>query len=96
MRRPRDADGFDPFVVLGIAPGADKEEIRRAYVGLAKNYHPDRYATAELPDEVRSYLADMARRINAALRRPRHARAQAGDARRAGVHARGRLRPAAS
>jgi DnaJ domain len=64
--RPRDADNFDPFVVLGIAPGADKEEIRRAYVGLAKNYHPDRYTTVELPDEVRSYLADMARRINAA------------------------------
>jgi hypothetical protein len=64
--RPREADGFDPHAVLGIAPGADKEEVRRAYVGLAKNYHPDRYTTVELPDEVRSYLADMARRINAA------------------------------
>jgi len=64
--RPRDADNFDPFVVLGIAPGADKEEIRRAYFALAKNYHPDRYTAVELPDEVRTYLADMARRINAA------------------------------
>jgi DnaJ domain len=64
--RLRDPDGFDPHAILGVAPGADKDEVRRAYVGLAKNYHPDRYATAELPDEVRRYLSDMARRINAA------------------------------
>jgi hypothetical protein len=63
--RLRDAD-LDPFAVLGVAAGADRDDIRRAYVGLAKRYHPDRYATAELPDEVRTYLADMARRINAA------------------------------
>jgi curved DNA-binding protein CbpA len=37
-----------------------------AYFALAKAYHPDRYATAELPAEVRDYLAAMARRINAA------------------------------
>ena len=64
--RQRDADGLDPFAALGIAPGADKESIRRAYVGLAKLYHPDRYTTVELPAEVRAYLADMARRVNAA------------------------------
>jgi hypothetical protein len=33
---------------------------------MAKAYHPDRYATAELPQEVSDYLAAMARRINAA------------------------------
>lgn len=64
--RLRDLDGFDPFAVLGIAPGAAKDEIRQAYVALAKNYHPDRYATAELPTEVIEYLFAMARRINAA------------------------------
>ena len=37
-----------------------------SYFALAKAYHPDRYATAELPEEVRDYLAAMARRINAA------------------------------
>ena len=39
---------------------------RRQVFRLAKAYHPDRYATAELPAEVRDYLAAMARRINAA------------------------------
>ena len=64
--RLRDLDGFDPFAVLGVAPGATREEIREAYFALAKSYHPDRYATAELPTEVIEYLFAMARRINAA------------------------------
>lgn len=64
--RLRDYDGFDPFAVLGVKPGATREEIRHAYFALAKAYHPDRYATAELPSEVIEYLFAMARRINAA------------------------------
>ena len=64
--RLRDLDGFDPFAVLGVASGATRDEIRQAYFALAKSYHPDRYATAELPTEVIEYLFAMARRINAA------------------------------
>jgi hypothetical protein len=64
--RLRDLDGFDPFKVLGLAPGASREDIRSAYVALAKTYHPDRYANAELPTEVFEYLFAMARRVNAA------------------------------
>jgi DnaJ domain len=64
--RLRDFDGFDPFAVLGLKPGATREDIRQAYFALAKSYHPDRYATAELPAEVIEYLFAMARRINAA------------------------------
>ena len=64
--RLRDHDGFDPFAVLGVQKGATREEIRQAYFALAKAYHPDRYATAELPAEVIEYLFAMARRINAA------------------------------
>jgi DnaJ domain len=64
--RLRDADGFDPYAVLCVADGAGRDEVRHAYFGLAKAYHPDRYATAELPEEVRDYLSAMARRINAA------------------------------
>ncbi len=58
--------GFDPYTVLGIERGADYAAVREAYHRLAMAYHPDRYANAELPDEVRDYLASMARRINAA------------------------------
>jgi hypothetical protein len=64
--RLRDVDGFDPYATLGIQPGASREEIRQAYVAQAKAYHPDRYATAELPTEAIEYLFAMARRINAA------------------------------
>ena len=66
LARLTDPDGFDPHAVLGLAVGASREEVRQAYFRLAKAYHPDRYATAELPAEVRDYLAAMARRINAA------------------------------
>lgn len=64
--RLRDLDGFDPFAVLGLTSGAPRESVRQAYVAVAKMYHPDRYATAELPSEVIEYLFAMARRINAA------------------------------
>ncbi|KAB2920770.1 MAG: J domain-containing protein [Hyphomicrobiaceae bacterium] len=62
----RTGGSFDPYAILGVSAGASAEDIRQAYLAQAKIYHPDRYATAELPAEVRAYLADMARRINAA------------------------------
>ncbi len=40
--------------------------IREAYLRLAKTYHPDRVAGANLPDEVTDYMNRQARRINAA------------------------------
>jgi len=63
---PTEGSDFDPVKVLGVQAGASPQEIREAYLRLSKIYHPDRYAAAELPAEVRSYLAVMARRINAA------------------------------
>ena len=63
---PTEGGSFDPFAVLGVKPGSTREEARDAYLGLAKTYHPDRYAAADLPREVREYLAIMARRVNAA------------------------------
>ena len=47
-------------------PMRRREQAREAYLKLAKLYHPDRYAAADLPREVRDYLAVMVRRINAA------------------------------
>ncbi|NOU06974.1 MAG: hypothetical protein HOO99_12415, partial [Hyphomicrobiaceae bacterium] len=31
------------------------------------SYHPDRYSTVQLPDEVAAYLEGMSRRVNAAF-----------------------------
>lgn len=56
----------DPHRVLGVPAESGKEELRRAYLQLAKIYHPDRFATVELPPEVTEYIAAMSRRINAA------------------------------
>ncbi len=64
--RAREFDGFDPHTVLGVPPKASWDEVRRAYIGLAKEYHPDRYSNTDLPAEVLAYLAAMARRVNAA------------------------------
>ena len=57
---------FDPHAVLGIAHGAAHEIVRSAYHNLAKAYHPDRYASQDLPDEIMEYAGSMLRRINLA------------------------------
>jgi curved DNA-binding protein CbpA len=31
----------DPYVLLGISPGADARTVKRAYRRLAKRFHPD-------------------------------------------------------
>jgi DnaJ domain len=61
------ADTFDPHAILGVAGAATWDEIKSAYHARAKVYHPDRYSNAELPTEVRDYLASMSRRVNAAF-----------------------------
>lgn len=65
--RARDLDGFDPHTILGVPATAAFDDIKTAWHRLSKRYHPDRYANVELPDEVRDYLAVMARRVNAAF-----------------------------
>jgi hypothetical protein len=63
---PTQGKAFDPFAVLGVKPGATRDQAHEAYVKLAKTYHPDRYAATDLPREVQDYLSVMARRVNAA------------------------------
>lgn len=60
------ADAFDPHAILGLSQDASWDDIKQSYHKLAKLYHPDRYASASLPDEVGEYLANMVRRVNAA------------------------------
>ena len=42
--RPVNAPGFDPYAVLGVAPSADRTEVRKAYRRLMAQYHPDKVA----------------------------------------------------
>ena len=57
---------FDPHAILGVQPGASWDEVRQAYMQMTKTYHPDRYANAMLPGEVKDYLEATVRRLNAA------------------------------
>lgn len=44
-RRPSAAGGgWDPYAVLGVAPGASRDEVAQAYRAQLKRYHPDRVA----------------------------------------------------
>ncbi len=56
----------DPFVVLGIAPGAPLAEVRAAYRGLVKTYHPDRHMAAGTPPEFLRVAEARMAAINAA------------------------------
>lgn len=67
-----DARNFDPYRILSLEKGASFEEIRDAYHRLTKVYHPDRYASVELPREVKIYLDAMAKNVNAAFRALRY------------------------
>lgn len=61
-----DPAGFDPYRILGLGRNATPDAIRAAFIALSKDYHPDRFATVDLPVEITRYLDAMARRINAA------------------------------
>ena len=69
----RGADAFDPHAILGIPATASWDEVRQSYHKLAKLYHPDRYASASLPDEVRRVPRQHGPPRQCRLRRPRHA-----------------------
>lgn len=45
--RARARDLFDR---LGLAPGAGKDEVKQAFLALARQFHPDRFAAASLAD----------------------------------------------
>lgn len=42
----------DPYVVLGLAPGADLAEVKRVYRSLVAEHHPDRLIAKGVPEEM--------------------------------------------
>jgi DnaJ like chaperone protein len=45
-------DGADPYVVLGLMPGASTDEVRRVYRRLVAEHHPDRLIARGVPEEL--------------------------------------------
>ena len=43
---------IDPYLVLGLAPGAPPEEVRRVYRRLVAEHHPDRLIAKGVPEDL--------------------------------------------
>ncbi|MGF1650188.1 MAG: DnaJ family molecular chaperone [Hyphomicrobiaceae bacterium] len=69
-----DASRFDPARVLGVSSTAPWSEVHAAYRDLVKLYHPDRFASVDLPPEVAAYLDAKAKQITLAFRLLKSAR----------------------
>jgi hypothetical protein len=61
---PENQEALDPYQTLGVAPGADQDEIRQAYRRLAAQYHPDK--AAHLGEELRLLAEKKFKTIQAA------------------------------
>ena len=64
------AESWDPWTVLGIAPGATPAEVRHAYRQQMKRYHPDRVASlgADLQKVAHSRTRDIQRAYEEIIR----------------------------
>ncbi len=55
-----------PWEVLGVAPGTPLPEVKRAYLALITQYHPDK--VAQLGPKLQALAAEETRRLNQAWR----------------------------
>ena len=62
-------DKADPYVVLGLAPSADRDEVRRVYRRLVAEHHPDRLIARGVPEELLDLATARMAAINAAYAR---------------------------
>ena len=62
--RKAELEKLDPYKFLGVTSSVDSDGLHKAYIAMARTYHPDRFADVKLPPEVLDYLNAMARRIN--------------------------------
>ena len=75
----------DPYKVLGVAPNATDEEIKKAYRALARKYHPDKYRESDLAD----LASEKMKEINAAYEEIQNIRKNGGAQQNAGGYGAG-------
>ncbi len=54
------------YKTLGLSKDATKEDLKKQYALLTKNYHPDRYNNEQIPQQVKNELEDTYKKINLA------------------------------
>ena len=59
----------DPFMILGLAPGAAPDEVRKRYRDLVREHHPDRHIAAGVPEEMVEIATRRLQKINEAYER---------------------------
>ena len=59
----------DPFMILGLAPGAAPDEVRKRYRDLVREHHPDRHIAAGVPEEMVEIATRRLQKINEAYDR---------------------------
>ena len=62
-----DADGLDPYLVLGLSPDAEFETIKATYRILVVEHHPDRLIAKGVPEELVSIATAKVASYNAAF-----------------------------
>lgn len=61
-----DTRGADPYLVLGLMPNAPWDEVRRVYLRLVAEHHPDRLAAKGVPPEMMALTTARMAAINGA------------------------------
>ncbi len=64
-----------PYQILGVAPDASDEEVKKAYRDLARKYHPDKYRDSDLAD----LAGEKMKEINAAYEEIQKMRSNKGS-----------------
>ena len=72
----------DPYKILGVPETASDEEVKKAYLKLARKYHPDNYHENPLADLAQEKMKE----INAAYEEVQKSRGNRGTGARAPRH----------
>lgn len=52
------------YKILGLEKGCSQSELKKRYAYLTKSYHPDKYNSQDIPNEIKKELEDMYKYIN--------------------------------
>ena len=54
------------YEILGLKKGCSENDLKKKYAELTKSYHPDKYSSQDIPQEVKKQFEDMYKKINLA------------------------------